>query len=123
MYTDSQILSATVASTSETSLSKINVPMGRTYKITGLWCGTNNSGGGLFRISSDIYPQANFTYVQNSTSDIALNGILTSNSSVYPVNIVINGPAEIEGFVTNLDATSGRSAIMIQYIDNAVATN
>ena len=123
MYTDSQILSDTVASTSETSLGKINVPMGRTYQITGIWCGTANAGGGTFRMASDIYPQANFTYVQNSVSDVALNGTGTANSSVFGVNITINGPAELEGFVTNISATSGRSAIMIQYIDNAVSTN
>ena len=126
MYTAAQILDnggTAVASTSETSLGKINIPMGRTYQITGLWCGTNNAGGGTFRMASDIYPQANFTYVQNSLSDIAINGISTADSEVYPVNITINGPAEFEGFVTNLSATSGRSAIMIQYIDNAAATN
>ena len=74
-------------------------------------------------MASDIYPQANFTYVQNSVSDIAINGITTSNSTVFPVNIVINGPAELEGFVSNLSAVAGRSAIMVQYIDNAAATN
>ncbi len=125
MYTAAQILDnggTAVASTSETSLGKINIPMGRTYQITGLWCGTNNAGGGTFRMASDIYPQANFTYVQNSPSDISL-GTATANSSISPVNITITGPAEFEGFVTNLSATSGRSAIMIQYIDNAAATN
>ena len=121
MYSDSQTLdnsNTAIATVSETSLGKINIPSGRTYQVTGIWCGMANGGGGTYRLSIDTYPQANFKYVVNSDSNKA-----TLNHPLDNTNVLIRGPAELEVLSTALSATSGKQMFNIQYIDNASPTN
>jgi len=117
MNTDSQIIDATVASTSETQVGTINVPAGRSYRLTGIFAA--HGQGGKCRIAIDTYPSLQGSYVQNST-----NILETAANLITPLNINVNGPAEISGFVTNAAATTGTARIMLQYIDSgAGATN
>lgn len=117
MNTDSQIIDATVASVSETQVGTINVPAGRSYRLTGIFAG--HAQGGKCRISIDTYPSLQGSYIQNST-DITSTG----PNLMTPLNINVNGPAEISGFVTNNGAGSSTARIMFQYIDSgAGATN
>jgi len=121
MYSDSQTLdnsNTAIATVSETSLGKINIPSGRTYQLTGLWCGAANGGGGTYRLSVDTYPQANFKYMMNGDSNIA-----TLANNITNTNITIRGPAELEVLSTCLSATSGKQMFNVQYIDNASPTN
>jgi len=115
-FTDNQVFSATIATTSESSLSSINVPSGRTYTITSLWGA--GSGGGTYKISVDTFPSMQGTRVQNSDTP---TNIGTTNS--YSENISIQGPAEISATMTNLSATSAVCKINMEYIDSAGATN
>jgi len=115
MYSDNQVIGATVASTSETSLGEIQIPSGRNYTITSLWCG---GVGGTFRISVDTYPSMQGTYVQNSTSPTEIGAAVK-----HDTNISINGPATVTGYITNAAATSTACKLNVAYIDNAGATN
>ena len=117
MNTDSQIIDATVESVSETQVGTINVPAGRSYRLTGIFAA--HAQGGKCRIAIDTYPSLQGSYVQNSTN---INE--TAANLVTPLNINVNGPAEISGFVTNSAAGSSTARIMFQYIDSgAGATN
>ena len=114
-YTDSQILNATVASTSETSLGSFSIPAGRSYTITNLWAG---GVGGTFRIAVDTYPSMQGKYMQNSTSPTEMGA-----TNTHPVNIALSGPAELTGYISNAAATSTSCNLMVEYIDSAGATN
>jgi len=114
-YTDSQVLSATVATTAESSLGSFSIPAGRSYTITNLWTG---GVGGTFRIAVDTYPSMQGKYVQNSTAPTSIEG-----TNKHPVNIALSGPAELTGYVTQAAATSTVCKMEIQYIDSAGATN
>ena len=115
-YTDSQVFSATVASTSETSMGSINVPSGRTYTITSLWGA--GAGGGTFKLSADTYPAMQGTRIQNSSDPTNIGA-----NAAYNENVSIRGPAELSATITNLSATSTLCKINMQYIDSAGATN
>jgi len=115
-YTDNQVFSATVASTSETSLGTINVPSGRSYTITSLWGA--GAGGGIYKISIDTFPSMQGTRVQNSDTPTNLGATIAYNE-----NISISGPAEISATVTNLSSTSTLCKINMEYVDSAGATN
>lgn len=115
-YTDSQIFSATVASTSETSLGSINIPQGRTYTITSLWCA--GAGGGIFKLSADTFPAMQGTRVQNSADPTNIGANIA-----YTENIQIRGPAELSATITNLSASSTLCKLNMEYIDSAGATN
>ena len=115
-YTDNQVMSATVASTSETNLATINVPSGRLYTITSLWGA--GAGGGTFRISVDTYPSMQGVRVQNSADPTNIGA-----NDPYSENIQVAGPAEIKGYVTNLSSSSTRCVINMEYVDSAGATN
>lgn len=115
MYSDNQVIGATVASTSETSLGEISVPSGRNYTITSLWgAGT----GGTIRVAVDTYPSMQGSYVQNSNDPTNIGATLQHNT-----NISINGPATLTGYITNSAATSTACKLNISYIDSAGATN
>ena len=117
MNTDSQIVDATVASTSETQVGTINVPAGRSYRLTGVFAA--HAQGGKCRIAIDTYPSLQGSYIQNST-----NITETASNLVTPLNINVNGPAEISAFVTNAGGGSSTARVMLQYIDSgAGATN
>lgn len=115
MYTDNQVLEATVASTSETSLGEFTIPSGRQYTITSLWGG---GAGGKFRISVDTYPSMQGSYVQNSSDPTNIGA-----TNAYETNISIAGPATLTGYVSNASASSTACKLNIQYIDSAGATN
>ena len=118
-FTDSQVVSATVASTSETSLGTINVPAGRTYTITNLFGG--HSSGGQYRIAIDTYVSMQGQYMQNQADG---NTSMATGATLYNTSIQAIGPCSIEGFVTNADATTGTASIMINYVDSGPgATN
>ena len=115
MYTDSQVLAATVASTSETTLSEMAIPAGRVYTITSLWCG---GAGGTFRIAVDTYPSMQGSFVQNSGDPTNIGA-----TEAHDTNISIAGPATLTGYISNAAATSTACKLNIQYVDNAGATN
>jgi len=118
-FTDSQVISATVASVSETSLGTINVPAGRTYTITSLFGG--HSQGGTFRINIDTYVSMQGVYMQNQVSGISSSD---DGANQYRTNIAAIGPCTLTGYVTNAAATSGVGSIMINYVDSGQgATN
>ena len=115
-YTDSQVFSATVATTSETSLGTVNVPSGRSYLITSLWAGL--AGGGTYRIAIDTYPSMQGVRIANASDPTNIGA-----NPPYSENISVSGPAEITVYVTNLSATSTRCVCNMEYIDSAGATN
>ena len=115
-FTDNQVMSPTLASTSETNLATVNVPSGRTYTITSLWGA--GAGGGTYRISVDTYPSMQGVRVQNSSDPTNIGA-----NEAYNENISVSGPAEIKGYVTNLSASSTRCVINMEYVDSAGATN
>jgi hypothetical protein len=118
MNTDSQIIEATVASTSETQVGTINVPSGRSYRLTGVFAA--HAQGGKCRIAIDTYPSLQGSYIQNSTDINSLT--YTAAASPSPLNINVNGPAEISAFVTNSAAGSSTARVMLQYIDSGVGS-
>ena len=115
-FTDNQVISGTVAATTETTLSTVNVPSGRTYVITSLWGA--GAGGGTFRIAVDTYPSMQGVRVQNSSDPTNIGTTIAYNE-----NISVSGPAEITGYITNLSNTSTLCKINMEYIDSAGATN
>jgi len=115
-YTDNQVFSATVASTSETSMGQINVPAGRSYTITSLWGAC--AGGGTYRIAVDTYPAIQGVRVANTSDPTNIGATIAYNE-----NISISGPAEISAYVSNISATSTLCKINMEYIDSAGATN
>ena len=117
MFSDSQIIDATVASTAESSVGTINVPAGRSYRLTGLFAG--HAQGGVCRVAIDTIPALQGSYVQTSTNITEIGA-----SNITPMNINVNGPAEISAFVTNAGAGSSTARVMFNYIDSgAGATN
>lgn len=123
MFTDSNIIDATVATVSESQVGSISVPAGRSYRLTGIWAG--HPQGGTCRVSIDTFPALQGKYIQNSTDiDSIANANVFGSPSPTPLNINVNGPAEISAFVTNAGATTGTARVMFNYIDSgAGATN
>ena len=115
MYSDSQVMNATVASTSETSLGSIQIPAGRQYIISSLWCG---GVGGTFRITVDTYPSMNGSYVQNQDNPTNIGP-----SIKHDTNLSISGPATLTGYISNVAETSTSCNLQVNYIDSAGATN
>jgi len=115
-FTDNQVFSATIATTSESSLSSINVPSGRTYTITSLWGA--GAGGGIYKLSVDTFPSMQGVRVQNSSDPTNI-----AATRAYSENISIQGPAEISATMTNLSSSSTVCKINMEYIDSAGATN
>jgi len=109
MFTDNQSTKTTVASTSETALTTINVPNGTSYRITKLFCG---GVGGTYRIAVDTIPSMQGTRIQNSTDPTQIGAALS-----YDENIMVQGPAEISAFITNNAATSTSCTFSMSYID------
>ena len=109
-FSDAQVLAATVASTSESSMGTINVPAGRTYTITNLWCGGT---GGTYKILVDRLPSMQGNRVQNSNDPTNIGA-----TNKYDENIVVTGPAEISGFISNSSASSTACKIVVEYVDS-----
>lgn len=112
-FTDSQVMTSTVASASETQVAQIAVPAGREYLLSGLYGG--HSSGGEYRIAIDTYVSLQGTYLQNAVTGLAG---AENGASMYPVNIRAIGPCTITGFVTNANATTGTASIMVQYVNS-----
>jgi hypothetical protein len=117
-YTDSTTISQTLATTSETELTSINVPSGLVYTLTSLWAGHDNGGGGEIRLAIDTYTQGRFQYVMNG-----LSSSVSSSDIRTPVNIAVRGPALIQTFATPDDNTSGEFVLQVEYINSEGSTN
>jgi|TARA_R110000822_G_scaffold268133_2_gene391533 hypothetical protein len=112
-WSDSRVVSGTVASVSETQVgSNINIPQNQTWLITSIW-GAHPQGG-TFRLAVDSLPGLNGTYV-HSSNDVNTMGTDAGSASVYPQNFVIAGPAVVQLFTTNAAATSGTAKAMLSY--------
>lgn len=97
-WTDSQSVSGTVASTSETSLGTISIPSNQRWRIYGLF---GTSVGGTYRIAPSTLASGKFEYFQNSNDQAGLGA-----NNIYTTSISLNGPCDIECFMTNAAATS-----------------
>jgi hypothetical protein len=114
-FTDSQEVSATIATVSLSTIGTINVPKGRTYLLTNIWFGSAQKGIGI--ISVDIFPSMIGRYVFNTDSAIE-----TANESMgWPLNVGIAGPATITLSTEQAAATSNLVRSQINYIDTTGA--
>ena len=104
-WSDSRVVSGTVASVSETQIgSDINIPQNQTWLINGMF--GSHPQGGTYRIAVDSLPGMNGVRIRNSG-----NG----SSEIYPSNFVVQGPAVVQFFTTNAAATSGTATAMVNY--------
>jgi hypothetical protein len=109
-FTDAQTVGATVASTTETSLGEIQVPAGRSYRITDIWCG---GPGGTYRVAVNTIPSMQGERVQNSTDPTNIGA-----TNQYATNIMASGPSTITIFVSNAAATSTACKATVSYVDS-----
>ena len=63
-WSDSRVLTATVASVAESEVGSVNIPSNQTWLINGLF--SSHPQGGTFRIAVDSIPGMNGVRVQNS---------------------------------------------------------
>jgi len=113
-WSDSRVVSGTVASTSETQIgSDINIPQNQTWLIGGLYA--SHPQGGTYRIAVDSLPGMNGVRIHNSVEGGSLSAAGNGSSEIYPTNFVVQGPAVVQLFTTNDAATSGTSVGMINY--------
>jgi hypothetical protein len=113
-WSDSRVVSGTVASTSETQIgSDINVPQNQSWLISGVY-GAHPQGG-TFRLAVDSLPGMNGTYIQNSVDIGSLSAAGNGSAEIYPQNFVGPGPAVVQLFTTNQAATSGTAKAMLNY--------
>ena len=113
-WSDSRVVSGTVASTSETQVgSDINVPQNQTWLINGLF-GAHPQGG-TFRIAVDSLSGMNGIRIQNSKAGSTLSDAGNGSAEIYPANFVVQGPAVIQMFTSNDAATSGTATAMVNY--------
>jgi len=113
-WSDSRVVSATIASASETQIgSDINIPQNQTWLINGLMAA--HPQGGTFRIAVDSLPGMNGVRIQNSTVTKALSDAGNGSAEIYPSNFVVQGPAVLQFFATNAAATSGTATAMVNY--------
>jgi len=107
-YSSSRVTSATVASTSKTTVATVNVPSNEAWTIYGIY-GAHPQGGTV-SLDIDQLPGGNFEWIMNETAITA-----TENNLPYNIAIGINGPATVKTEVTNAAATSGTAKVMIMY--------
>tara|TARA_Y100001937_G_scaffold127486_1_gene199907 strand:+ start:1517 stop:1882 length:366 start_codon:yes stop_codon:yes gene_type:complete len=112
-WSDSRVLSATVASTAETEVGSVNVPSNQTWLINGLFGA--HAQGGTFRIAIDSIPGMNGVRIQNSVDGNTLSAGGNGSSEIYPANFVVQGPATVTMFTSNLAAGSATATAMINY--------
>tara|TARA_R100000388_G_scaffold94408_1_gene81505 strand:+ start:1090 stop:1461 length:372 start_codon:yes stop_codon:yes gene_type:complete len=113
-WSDSRVVSSTVASTSETQIgSDINVPQNQTWLLNGIF--GSHPQGGTFRIAVDSLAGMNGVRIQNSVDGNSLSAGGNGSSEIYPANFVVQGPAVIQMFTRNSAATSGTATAMINY--------
>ena len=114
-FTDSQEVSATIASTSKSTIGTINVAKGRTFLLTNVWFGSENKGIGVLEV--DLYASMIGRYVFNTDSPIEV----AAESMGWPLNIPVPGPATITLSTEQYAATSKLVRAQINYIDTAGA--
>jgi len=112
-WSDSRVLSATVASVAETEIGSVNVPSNQTWLINGLF--SAHPQGGTFRIGIDSIPGMNGVRIQNTTVTKALSDASNGSSEIYPANFIVQGPATVTMFTSNDAATSGTAKAMVNY--------
>ena len=112
-WSDSRVLTATVASVAESEVGSVNIPSNQTFLINGLF--SSHPQGGTFRISVDSIPGMNGVRVQNSVDGGTLSAAGNGSSEIYPANFIVQGPATITMNTTNAAATSGTATAMINY--------
>lgn len=107
-FTDSKVLSATVATTNKTLVDSINVSSGERLDLYSIY-GAHPQGG-LVSLAIDLYPGGNFEWMQNSTTITN-----TGANMATPIKIGVPGPAKIEAYVSNAAGTSGTAKIKLCY--------
>ncbi len=112
-WSDSRVLTATVASVAESEVGSVNVPSNQTWLINGLF--GSHPQGGTFRIAIDSIPGMSGVRIQNSVDGGTLSAAGNGSSEIYPANFIVQGPAVIQMFTTNAAATSGTATGMINY--------
>ena len=113
-WSDSRVVSGTVASVSETQIgSDINIPQNQTWLINGMF--GSHPQGGTYRIAVDSLPGMNVVRIQNSVDGGTLSAAGNGSSEIYPSNFVVQGPAVVQFFTTNAAATSGTATAMVNY--------
>ena len=112
-WSDSRVLTATVASVAETEVGSVNIPSNQTWLINGLF--SAHPQGGTFRIGVDSIPGMNGVRVQNALVGGSLSAASNGSAEIYPANFVVQGPATVTMFTTNAAATSGTGTAMINY--------
>jgi hypothetical protein len=112
-WSDSRVLTATVASASETEVGSVNVPSNQTWLINGLFGA--HAQGGTFRIGIDSIPGMNGVRIQNSKVGGVLSDAGNGSAEIYPANFVVQGPATVTMFTTNDAAGSATATAMINY--------
>jgi len=112
-WSDSRVLTATVASVAESEVGSVNIPSNQTWLINGLF--SSHPQGGTFRIAVDSIPGMNGVRVQNSVDGGTLSAAGNGSSEIYPANFIVQGPATVTMNTTNASATSGTATAMINY--------
>ena len=112
-WSDSRVLTATVASVAESEVGSVNVPSNQTWLINGLF--GSPPQGGTFRIAIDSIPGMNGIRVQNSVDGGTLSAAGNGSSEIYPANFIVQGPATVTMNTTNAAATSGTATAMLNY--------
>ena len=112
-WSDSRVLTATVASVAESEVGNFNIPSNQTFLINGLF--SSHPQGGTFRISVDSIPGMNGVRVQNSVDGGTLSAAGNGSSEIYPANFIVQGPASVTMNTTNAAATSGTATAMLNY--------
>ena len=107
-WTDSDTISATIASTSKSSAGQFTIPANQRWTIYGVW---GTSVGGTFQMEPSTIPSGKFTWQQNSTDQSQIG-----NTKPYATKIVLQGPVDIPCYFTNQASTStANSTIQIMY--------
>jgi len=112
-WSDSRVLTATVASVAESEVGSVNIPSNQTWLLNGLF--SSHPQGGTFRIAVDSIPGMNGVRVQNSVDGGTLSAAGNGSSEIYPANFIVQGPATVTMNTTNAAATSGTATAMINY--------
>ena len=106
---DSQVWSATIGATGETTLGNISVPANETWIIEKIWA---QGTGGEYRLDitgDGAIADLNGKFIQNSDGDT------TKDSIPYSVDILVIGAATVTVYVTNNASTSTVCKAMIQH--------
>tara|TARA_R100000808_G_C2111791_1_gene125651 strand:- start:85 stop:522 length:438 start_codon:yes stop_codon:yes gene_type:complete len=106
---DSQVWSATVGDTAETTLGNISVPANEIWIIEKIWA---QGTGGEYRLDitgTNAIADLNGKFIQNSDGDT------TKDSLPYSIDILVVGAATLTVYVTNNSSSSTVCKAMIQY--------